>query len=287
MEQAAIAPLVEVEKVAVDHINVGTVRSDMAQTLLALTPLLTVLITAVGIVFTLCFQFYQTREQAFEKEDSDWRAALQKVSMDESSSAIGAFEMQSFLGTSKYHTQARSIAAAILPAVRNRYEFDVALGNLLDDTNAQNQTDIITVAYNLSNSIRASYAAAVRKATTPTQPVQITLQQFILDPETLLNDDTDSSQLDTAETQAWELDSVIHGLSSLWPRSGRRAHTGKGLALPKHADLQGIIFLNADVTGVDFTRAAMDGSYFIGTCVTADAKMPSNVATIECTSKAN
>jgi hypothetical protein len=116
-------PLVDIQKAAIDHVNViGPTKSLSAQMWIALTPLLTVLITAVGIVFTVCFNIYQTKERSQQKADSDWRSALEKVYLDQSSSAIGTFEMQSFLSDPSHRDQARSIASAILRAVENRAE---------------------------------------------------------------------------------------------------------------------------------------------------------------------
>src|SRR5258708_28785024 len=99
MAQSAVSPLVGVQKVDIDHVNVtgtSTTNSSTAQTLNALTPLLTVLITAIGFVFTFCFQLVQNHTDALQKVDTDWRAAVEKISLDEDTAANGVFEMQSF-----------------------------------------------------------------------------------------------------------------------------------------------------------------------------------------------
>lgn len=271
MVDPALSPLVDVQKVNIDHVNVAaSTRSSSAQTWVAITPLLTVLITAIGIVFTLCFQIYQTREESIQKEDSDWRAALEKVTVDESTSAIGAFEMQSFLQNSRYHGEARSIASAVLPTVTNRYEFDAAFASLLADTTKDNQRDVILIASNLSNQVRNLYSLAQEQPAGDDAALQnMTLEEFVLDPSQFLADDTQSEALDKALTEIWELDTAIHGLSSLWLPSG-----GKRLAVPKDTDLAGIIFLNGNFDGVDFSGAVMYDTYFIGHCHVETAKFP-------------
>ncbi|MGC2621342.1 MAG: hypothetical protein WA414_20020 [Acidobacteriaceae bacterium] len=272
MVDQAPAPLVDVQKVNIDHVNVtGSSKSPSAQMWIAITPLLTVLITAIGIVFTLCFQIYQTREQSLQKEDSDWRAALEKVSVDESTSAIGAFEMQSFLQNRRYNSEARSIASAVLPTVRNRYEFDAAFSSLLADTTQNNQRDVISIASNLSNQVRNLYSATQKQAAVGPTFNNITLEGFVLDPDQFIDDETQSGILDQALTETWELDTVIQGLSRLWLPSGH-----KRLAVPKDADLAGIVFLNGNFNGVDFSGADMYDSYFIGRCHVENARFPAH-----------
>ena len=155
MAQLATSPLVDVQKVDIDHVNVGgTGKSSTSQTLNALTPLLTVLITAIGLVFTFCFQLVQNRTAGLEKVDTDWRTAVEKISPDEKAAAAGAFEMQSFYTDRKYSDQAKTIAAVVLPSVPDKTEFDAALFELLGNTSQQNQGQIITIAKGVSDQIR-------------------------------------------------------------------------------------------------------------------------------------
>jgi hypothetical protein len=180
MDQPEQVPLVQVEKVDIANQNVtAQPKSHLSQALIAATPVFTVLVTAVGIVFTLCFQLVQARMEARQKDDSEWRAAVEKISVDKTAAAIGAFEMQSFLGHPKYGDQARSIEAAMIPAIDSQDEFDVALFNLVKNTDETNQDDIVLIASKLSNRVRDSYSAAMKKFGNGPVPENLTLESFI------------------------------------------------------------------------------------------------------------
>jgi Pentapeptide repeats (8 copies) len=282
MDQPESAPMVDVQKVDIDHVNVmGTGKSTTAQTWVALTPLLTVLITAIGIVFTFCFQLVQTRTASLQKVDSDWRAALEKVSVDEESAAIGAFEMQSFLADPKYGDQARAIAAAVLPTVANRYEFDAAFFVLLGKTNQKNQADIITIATSISNRLMDLHSTALLYLKEKPEPKDKSLENFVLNPDQFFSDSSQSSYLLRTQTEAWKLDSVIGGLSTIW-----RGGNGNGpILVPDGADLSGIIFLNHNFQGVDFTHASLANAYFIGDCTVDANSLPKDARPPECAQK--
>jgi hypothetical protein len=277
MDQAQTSPVVDVQKVAIDNISVDSpIGSHGAQMWIALTPVLTVLITAIGIVFTFCFQIYQTRQESLQKEDSDWRSAIGQVSGGSGSSAIGAFEMQSFLSDAKYHSQARSISAAILPTIRNKYEFDVAFFGLVADTTFDTQNDIITVANNIANELRSQYAATQKILKDDPRLKSMTLEDFVMNPDSYIDDATQSEELDKVLVATWELDSVTHGLSSLW------GHSGKSFAVPKNADFSGLIFMNNDFSGIDFSGTSMKDAYFIGSCKVDANRLPSDARAPEC-----
>jgi hypothetical protein len=277
MELAESSPLVDVRQVEIDHVNVtGSDKSVAAQTWIALTPLLTVLITAVGIVFTLCFQIYQTRTLSLQKVDSDWRSALEKVSVDEQASAVGALEMQSFLSDPKYGNQARTIAAAILPSVASHQEFDAAFFTLVQSTNQTNQQVIIAIASNLSNKIRTLHETALKQLKDNPNPADKSLENFVLNPDKFFSDDEQSDYLAQTYESTWKLDSAIGGLNSIW-------HGNKNtrpVNLDEDIDLSGVIFYNAkprDFREVDFTHASMNDVYFLGRCTFDPQKLPKGV----------
>jgi hypothetical protein len=276
MDQAESSPLVDVRRVDIDHVNVtGTGRSSAAQTWIAITPLLTVLITAIGFVFTSCFQLIQARTAALQKVDSDWRDALAKVSTDENA-AIGAFEMQSFLTDPRYGDQARSIAAAVLPSVSSHQEFDAAFFILVQKTNQANQHAIITVASNLSNQLRTLYDNAKRQLKPNQKKVDTSLENFVFHPEQFFSDEEHSKSLKETNEVAWKLDSAIGGLNAIWHGS----KTTPPLKPDDNTDLSGIIFYNAsprDFRGIDFTPASMTDAYFLGVCQVDASKLPSDV----------
>jgi hypothetical protein len=283
MDQAEPSPLVDVHKVDIDHVNMtATNRSSAAQTWIALTPLLTVLITAIGLVFTFCFQLIQNRTASLEKIDSDWRAALAKVSVDKDTSAIGAFEMQSFLTDPRYGDQARSITAAVLPTVASHQEFDAAFFILVQKTNQTNQEAIITVANSLSNQLRNLYETAKRQKKDDPKRVD-TLENFVLNPDQFFSDERQSDLLKETDETTWKLDSAIGGLNSIW----RGGNATPPMKPDQNTDLSGIIFYNAssrDFRGIDFTPAAMSDAYFLGPCEVDPGKLPKDVH-LECQQK--
>jgi len=277
MEQAESSPLVDVHQVEIDHLNVtGTNKSTAAQTWIALTPLLTVLITAIGLVFTFCFQLIQTRAASVQKVDSDWRTALEKVSTDKQTAAIGAFEMQSFLTDAKYGDQARAIAAAILPSVASHHEFDAAFFVLVQETDQQNQAAIIAIATNISNRVRDLHEIALKEMKDNPKPIDPSLENFVLHPDQFFSEDEQSDYLKETDEETWKLDSAIGGLSSIWHGS----KTTRRVKMDEDTDLSGIIFYNAsfrDFRGIDFNHAIMNDVYFLGPCNVDASKLPKEV----------
>jgi len=265
MAHADTSPLVSAQKVDIDHVNVAaTGKSSTAQTLNALTPLLTVLITAIGLVFTFCYQLVQNRTQleqnraaALQKVDTDWRAAVASISVNEGAAATGVFEMQSFFDDAKYGDQGRTIAALVIPVVPNRSEFDVAFFKLLTDTNEQNQVRIIAIAKSVSDQIRElchDYAVENKKGN---GFCDRTIGDFMINPQNYFSEEKESDQIKKVLIETWKLDSADHGLSTLW-----RERKFK----PGTAELSGIIFYNTDLQGVDLRQASMDDVVFVGTC---------------------
>lgn len=267
LEQAAI---VDVERLNIDNVNVASAGSKdhFIQNLNALTPLLTVLITAISVVFTFCFQLLQTKATSEDKQDVAWRAALDKVTSDEKSADIAAFEVQTFAENPRYRAQARTIEATLLPILPDKYEFDAAFFLLLKDTDKTCQSDILVVARNESNRLRDLYHATVPLVDgKPTDDPSKSFENFVLHPDAFFTEDSQQDKLNQALVDAWKLDSVTAGLSSLWnPKNPRLS--------PGNADLSGIVFLNNDFSGVDFSQASMDDVEFFGSCSVERAKFP-------------
>lgn len=276
MAQLKPSPLVDVQKVDIDHVNVGeTGKSGTSQTLNSLTPLLTVLITAIGLVFTFCYQLVQNRTAALQKVDTDWRAAVEKISLDEDSAATGAFEMQSFFKDPKYGEQAKTIAAVVIPSVANKSEFDVSFSELLKNADQQNQGQIISIARNVSDQIRETcdgFAASEKK---DSGFCDRSLANFVINPQSYFSEATQSDQIKKVLTETWKLDTVDGGLSSLWRVRGFK---------PGNADLSGIIFYNNDLQGVDLRQATLDGVLFVGTCKVDGSLLPRGLPPPQCTS---
>lgn len=279
MDKPQETPLVDVAKVNIDNVNVAGAgkRDEIAQRLIALTPLLTVLATVIGVVFTFCYQIYQTKTTSNDQQDVEWHAALDKVSWNGDTPEPGAFQLVSFAEKPRYKAEARSIEATLLPQMSNKYEFDSIFFLLLKDTDNSSQLDIIAIARNESNRLRDIYAHSVmhEKKTADNSD----LERFVLNPEDFLTEDSQENDLRQALDDTWKLDSTIHGLSTLWNHSGG---SGTDKIEPAEADLSGIIFLNNHFDGVDFSRASMDDTHFVGNCSVDQAKFPQNAPSRHC-----
>jgi Tfp pilus assembly protein PilV len=277
MAQSDTSPLVSAQRVDIDHVNVAApTKSSTAQTLNALTPLLTVLITAIGLVFTFCFQLVQNRTEALQKVDTDWRTAVASISVNENAAATGAFEMQSFFKSAKYKDQAKTISAIVIPSIPDKSEFDAAFFELVRNADERNQGEIISIAKDVSDQIRDicnGYAVEKKK---DDGFCDQTIGDFVINPQNYFSEDTESDQIKKVLTESWKLDSANSGLSTLWQDRQYK---------PGTAELSGIIFYNSNLHGVDLTQTSLDGAVFIGTCTVDPSLLPKGLPAPQCTPK--
>lgn len=267
---SATSTMVDVQNVDIDHVNLTNVsKSNAAQTWVALTPLLTVLITAVGLVLSFWIQMVQQHNTARQKIDSDWRAAIEKAAANEGSSAFIALEMQSFEADPVYGRLAKSIAIGALPTVNNQFQFDTAYAGLIEHTEADDQDEVISIARNLSLRLMKLHDSALQGLQSDSGLADKSLANYVAHPERFYPEGARTPQLQEAEQAAWELDSVSAGLSTLW-------HGTKTIRAirPGSVDLSGVIFLNHDYKGIDFTRTSMDETYFFGDCSVDLERLP-------------
>lgn len=272
MATTATAPLIGVQNVDVDHMNIAVrERTASSFNLAALTPLLSILIAALTLFSTSLIQIYQSRSSSAQKEDSDWRQALEKISLDENSAAIGTFEMQSFFEGERHKVQARSISAALMPNITDKYEFDAAFFVLLGQTNQNNQTDVVGIARTLSIQLRGLYDTAVILKGCKGSP-DCTFVEFVHHPEKFYDNATQSDALQRTLSDLWKLESVGSGLHSIWVSKGNGASVHPG-----DLDLGGIVFLNNDFSNIDFSKASMEEAEFIGKCPVNQGKTPPGI----------
>jgi hypothetical protein len=284
MNPSESTPQIDVGAVNVDHVNMpagaGAAKSNAAQTWTALTPVLTILISTIAMLLTFFGQMAQVKQASMatkveaqqaresvaaaaqQKEDSDWRQAVEKVSITGESSAITAYEMESFLSSPRYGGQARSIAVAASPVIADAFEFDSAFFVLLGQTNEGNQGDLLNVARSVSNHVRDLHRAAMVARPGRSVPKDGSLQHFVISPEDFFVEGKETDQLKEALLELWKLDSVSSGLSSLW-LGGQKARVAK----PQGADLAGILFLGHDFRGLDFRSDDLTGTVFLGAMV--------------------
>jgi hypothetical protein len=270
MATAATTPLIGVQNVDVDHMNIAVrERAASSFNLAALTPLLSILIAALTLFSTSLIQIYQSRSSSAEKEDSDWRAALEKI--EDRSAAIGTFEMQSFFEGERHKVQARSLSAALMPNITDKYEFDAAFFALLVRTNQDNQADVVGIARTLSIELHGLYDAAVVLKGCKGSP-DCTFVEFVRHPEKFYDNASQSDALRNTLSDLWRLDSVGSGLRSMWVSKG----DGAGVR-PGDLDLGGIVFLNNDFSNIDFSKASMEEAEFIGKCPVNEGKTPPGI----------
>jgi hypothetical protein len=265
------APLIGVQNVDVDHMNIA-VREKTASSLnlTALTPLLSILIAGLTLLSTSLIQIYQSQRSAVQNEDTEWRNALEKISLDDEKAAIGTFEMQSFSEGERHKAQARSISAALMPNITDKYEFDAAFFVLLDKTDQSNQADVVAIARTLSNQLRSLYDTAVALKGCKGQP-NCTFAEFVDEPGNFYENATQSDALQRSLSDLWKLDSVSQGLSGIWHRrNGVDIHPGQ-------LDLGGIVFTDHDFSNIDFSQAPLSEAEFLGNCPFKNGKLPTGV----------
>ena len=274
---------IDVEQVNIENVTVTnpgpTEKRSAFHNWVSLTPLLSVLITGAALASTSAIQLWQNHTASTQKVDSDWRTSLEKVSLDEKEAAIGAFEMQSFFGSDKYGAQARSIASALLPNIVDEREFDAAFFVMLPWTDNKNQNDLVNVARSITNNLADLQEASRHLDPAHPQPADASFENFIQNPDQFFDPATHSDFIKRAQTEAWKLESVSNGLSSLWTSSRLSSHIQ-----PRGQDLSGIVFLGNNFKGVDFRAASLDHSEFVGSCTVDPSLVPRDVP-VKCTSK--
>jgi Pentapeptide repeats (8 copies) len=217
----------------------------------AMTPLLAVFLTGAALVL----QSWQFRASAAlqtqANEESQWRDAIKNVSFkDPGATMVSAFGMHSFFDSPRYSTQARIVAATLLPHVDNSDGFDTIYFDLTDTTDESNQAHIIAISKTLFNLQMELYRVNVLT----NRPTRIDLQTLT---EMLGDDDPpdfiqrDAASRRQAAANAWMLDSASDGLNDIW--------SVKKSATPRGTDLSGVILENGNFGGLDFSNAVLQG----------------------------
>lgn len=253
---------VSIDTIHVDQAVVSAApRKSTRQTLIELTPLLSVLITAAALVTTSVLQLWQTHSIAAQKVDEEWRTALAKIS-DDQDALVGTLEMQSFLDEERYRLRAGSIIAVKLPRISDKDEFDAAFAEMPNHIDNTNQVQLINIAKSLSNDLRDAYTT-VMKTEPPGNLSDSSFEHFLVSPEDFISD---GKRLDQLQSATWKLDSTTRGLQKIWTRKGMTTHL-----TPEKMDLSEIVFYGAekpiDFTGVSFRGANLDHSEFVGRCI--------------------
>jgi hypothetical protein len=217
-----------------------------------LTPVLSVLITALALVFQ-AQQFKKTSEtQARQSEDEKWRESMKAVSLaDPKSSMVGALAMQTFFRSERYSPQSQMIAAALLPNVNNVTGFDEVFDELVRSVDKDRQYLITGIGSMLLMAAREEHHLTVPTLVNPSEtPPFLEHDVTSIDPNP---DFTRGGETMRDKVLAWELDSVSQGLSRLWLT--RKFSPDKYLV--------SIVIENASFAGIDFSNRNLERSVFL------------------------
>ena len=180
-------------------------------------------------------------------EDAQWREALKSVSFrDPASSQMGVFAMQGFFGSPQYSSQARAIAALLLPNVSNVYAFDEVLATMgPPHTDRGNYHDLTGIAQMLGLDQRAKFhiSGAASRKNTP----------FLMESRGAMKanpKDFDRDKDQQTRVAAWELDTVSRTLTSVWTDKDPQKRLS-----PSGSNLSGAVLENASLDGLDFTAS--------------------------------
>ena len=211
-------------------------------------------IAIIGVV-TLAFVTISEQRKQSERlavlqreanEDAQWREALKSVSFrDPATSQMGVLAMQGFFGSPQYSSQARAIAALLLPNVSNVYAFDEVLSTMgPPHTDRGNYHDLTGIAQMLGLDQRAKFhiSGAASRKNTP----------FLMESRGAMKanpKDFDRDKDQQTRVAAWELDTVSRTLRSVWTDKDPQKRLS-----PSGWQLSGAVLENASFDGLDFTE---------------------------------
>jgi hypothetical protein len=258
-------------------------------------PLVTLLpfaLTAVTFLATFLFQIHQNNQQESFQQlqqqtqqdatlDSEWRKALEHLTaQDGPSASVGAYEMVSFLQAGKYSDQALAIIPSLLTKIDNPLTFDVVLFDINSHINQDSQSQLVAI-----DTILVKDLGDLCKRVPHCNPSikDGSFAAFLQTPDEFIKNPKQTGLLDQAWTQIWELDSVSSALSNNW----RGVHRVKPYPTPQGQDLSaGVVLLNNDWRGIDFSQAAdLDGVAIFGKCKIDQTTKLSSSMTVRCTSR--
>lgn len=246
----------------------------------ALAPTIAALITGLTFGITFLYQHKQADIATQQSEESQWRAALQKVdASDPVRAEAGALAMVSFF-PSKYVGQSRVIATALCSNIDDPRVFDFVVYQLYLTTDQNNQYDLLDVDRSISMQLRTIY-----ENLPATDRGKQTFVEFLKDPAESadVNPIEASGTQQEVEKRKWELDTITNFLYALWTRSNPLSVSG--------LDLRGIIFWNDERRAFDripnIDKAEMSKyTAFLGKCSlgTLASRLPAVRPIIECDS---
>jgi len=259
-----LSKLVGIAKAAAEARN-EIVGSDVRFWATTLTPLVSVLIAVLALIFQ-GYQFGQDQvSKSRAQEDTDWREAMKSLNYDSPDHQLAtAMSMKSFFDIARYGEQARAVAASTLPAATNVGGFDSVWFAMLSRSDLQNQIDLVDVAQKVALSAWQRWEALAGDGQ---KRYEVGTLPFV---KTRVN--SISPKDAEFSVDAWKLGSISKGLVDLW--TGK---TGKkdGKASPQEQDLSSIVLENVEdkdlsqvnFTGANLTHAALSHVAFHGSVI--------------------
>ena len=179
-------------------------------------------------------------------EDAQWREALKSVSFrDAASSQMGVLAMQAFFASPAYSSQARAIAALLLPNISNAYAFDEVLSAMgPPHTDRSNYHDLTGIAQMLGFDQRARFHISGPASRKNTPFLMESVSAMKANPK-----DFDRDKDQQTRVAAWELDTVSRTLRSVWTDKDPQKRL-----LPSGWRLSGAVLENGDCDGLDFSE---------------------------------
>lgn len=252
---------IEVENARVENITVEAPgKSSAAQTWTAITPLASLLIAALSLLSSGLLSVYQTRSKSLENQDAEWRAALEKTTLNEGNAKFVAYEMETFFPSAKLKKRARRITIEALSLTTDHTVFEDIFQELDADTDGTNSQDLVLLVHKISDRLHELHEVAT-KAATPAPELDPSFESFVLHPEWYLKDPSKSADLAQAQAAGWKLDTISAALRRKWLEHGRRATDD-----PDGDLYNGSVLINADFSAVDFRNVSLAGAEFIGGC---------------------
>jgi hypothetical protein len=241
------------EQASLEHKKAGRaleITQIWAKILTPVLPFIAIIVTVVTLGVQMRQASTASEAQRKASEDTQWHETMKSVTLQPPSAAlVGAFNMESFLDTARYHDQARSILSALLPQVEDSSGFDVVFFNLHRSTDGDNQIQLISIARVVAAKDLDNFKIANRRG-------KKNFRDFVGDPTAFFEDEPDSPNLSSALARSWEIDSISHGLSGLW-------RPGSGHVSAPASDLSGII-LESEFEQVDFSSTNLSSTSFWG-----------------------
>ena len=212
-------------------------------------------------------------EQRKSAERTQWRDALKSLSFKDDASVLSSsLQLQTFFDVPDYASMSRSSATKLLPLLGQGSHFDIIWKGIIAKTDEGNQHDLITVAQEIGSEEFWLFQKVTGKKFSPDKVADMpSFIDFLVDPsrpergwtnergtsagassfgvtssDSEYVRDGELNPIKRATASAWKLSTITQSLQYLWSR--------KELT-PGGVDLNGVILLDGDLSGIDFSKS--------------------------------